>query len=499
MIGPGPGYRAWEAALDRLAPATRPAGDRRPVRPRRGPLPGPLAGPRRRPTPAGGRRHGDQQRLDRPARRGRPRAVPAGRRHRGGDRPDPRRPWPARVDLLKIAHHGSRTSSTGPFLDAVRPRVAVASAGKGNPYGHPTKATLDRVAARGAEVLRTDRNGSVEVTFDGATELDVRPERSDPAASAADDPPTVALPLTAGRLHRPRPTAPRLHLRDPGLERLTASGWPDEAGRPSPSGGSPVSSERCPFPTGWPPPRSSSSSIRRRGRSATPGPWPRSPPGWPRGSTHRGTPVDRRLVEAAALLHDVDKLLPAGRSGARPPPRRRLGRLADGARPPRARAGRRRTPGDPAGRRAPLPDMGRRSPAARSGSSPTPTSGPGSASSRWTPGSRRGRGATRSPLGRRRRPGGSAPGPSASRPTSVAPPGCAPDELRRLRWTGPALRAARTLEAGRAARPTARIGRPPDDAFAEGVRPGGPARLLLRRRRLVARARRRGPRPTGRR
>ena len=110
-----------------------------------------------------------------------------------------------RVDLLKIAHHGSRTSSTGPFLDAVRPRVAVASAGAGNPYGHPTKATLDRVAARGARVLRTDRDGSVEVTLDGATELDVRPERRDTeaaavrsavpsaAASAADRPATTIL------------------------------------------------------------------------------------------------------------------------------------------------------------------------------------------------------------------------------------------------------------------------------------------------------------------
>ena len=82
-----------------------------------------------------------------------------------------------RVDLLKIAHHGSRTSSTGPFLDAVRPRVAIASAGAGNPYGHPTPATLERVAARGARVLRTDRNGSVEVTLDGVARLEVRPDR----------------------------------------------------------------------------------------------------------------------------------------------------------------------------------------------------------------------------------------------------------------------------------------------------------------------------------
>ena len=44
-------------------------------------------------------------------------------------------------------------------------RVAVASAGAGNPYGHPAKATLDRLAASGARVLRTDRDGTVVVGF----------------------------------------------------------------------------------------------------------------------------------------------------------------------------------------------------------------------------------------------------------------------------------------------------------------------------------------------
>ncbi len=70
------------------------------------------------------------------------------------------------VDLLKIAHHGSRTATTQPFVEAVRPRIAVASAGTGNPYGHPTKATLDRLAAAGARVLRTDRDGTVVVGFE---------------------------------------------------------------------------------------------------------------------------------------------------------------------------------------------------------------------------------------------------------------------------------------------------------------------------------------------
>ena len=77
------------------------------------------------------------------------------------------------VDLLKIAHHGSRTASTDAFLDAVDPTVAVASAGAGNPYGHPSPATLSRIEARGARVLRTDRDGSVSVTFE-TTAITVR-------------------------------------------------------------------------------------------------------------------------------------------------------------------------------------------------------------------------------------------------------------------------------------------------------------------------------------
>ena len=73
-----------------------------------------------------------------------------------------------RVDFLKVAHHGSRTATTEPFVEALRPRVAVASAGTGNPYGHPARSTLDRLAAAGARVYRTDQDGTVSVTFDDA-------------------------------------------------------------------------------------------------------------------------------------------------------------------------------------------------------------------------------------------------------------------------------------------------------------------------------------------
>ena len=83
------------------------------------------------------------------------------------------------VEILKIAHHGSRTSSTAPFLAALRPRVAIVSSGRGNPYGHPAPATVERIEAGGARLLRTDRDGTVEV------ELGPGPIRVHAARSAA--------------------------------------------------------------------------------------------------------------------------------------------------------------------------------------------------------------------------------------------------------------------------------------------------------------------------
>jgi competence protein ComEC len=72
-----------------------------------------------------------------------------------------------RLDVLKVAHHGSRTASTREFLEAVRPRVAVVSAGAGNPYGHPAPATIERLAELAGRTYRTDTDGAVEIAFAG--------------------------------------------------------------------------------------------------------------------------------------------------------------------------------------------------------------------------------------------------------------------------------------------------------------------------------------------
>ena len=68
---------------------------------------------------------------------------------------------PGPIDVLKVAHHGSDDAALGALLDRTAPRLALISVGAGNPYGHPTAATLATLAAHGVPVLRTDRDGTI--------------------------------------------------------------------------------------------------------------------------------------------------------------------------------------------------------------------------------------------------------------------------------------------------------------------------------------------------
>jgi competence protein ComEC len=74
---------------------------------------------------------------------------------------------PARLRVLKLAHHGSATSTSAEWLDALKPRIAIVSCGRDNRYGHPAPTVLARLAERGIEVRRTDREGMVVVETDG--------------------------------------------------------------------------------------------------------------------------------------------------------------------------------------------------------------------------------------------------------------------------------------------------------------------------------------------
>lgn len=231
MIGPGPGYRAWEDVFARGGPphGRLSTGDRLALDQIRFRVLWPDATRVPLRPPNGGTAINnvsivllgefDQHRF-----------LLAGDVEEGVDPELLARGIPT-VDLLKVAHHGSRTASTEAFLEAARPRVAVVSAGAGNPYGHPAPSTIKRLRAIARETFRTDTDGSVEVAFDGPAvrirtsgpRADSRPTRAGVEARQLASvgpaiPPTVAwlcgIPATSVAATRPispvvrPPTAP---------------------------------------------------------------------------------------------------------------------------------------------------------------------------------------------------------------------------------------------------------------------------------------------------
>jgi competence protein ComEC len=74
---------------------------------------------------------------------------------------------PAGTRILKVAHHGSRTSTSVALLEAWRPQLALISCGRGNTFGHPAPDVLQRLRSAGARVLRTDQDGEITIETDG--------------------------------------------------------------------------------------------------------------------------------------------------------------------------------------------------------------------------------------------------------------------------------------------------------------------------------------------
>jgi len=93
------------------------------------------------------------------------------------------------VDVLKVGHHGSSSSTSSSFLKKVTPQYAVISVGEDNTYGHPTQKTLDKLAAAGAKIYRTDLNGTIIISTNGNS-YTVKTQRtaSAPAAQAKPSP-----------------------------------------------------------------------------------------------------------------------------------------------------------------------------------------------------------------------------------------------------------------------------------------------------------------------
>ncbi len=82
---------------------------------------------------------------------------------------------PKHVEVMKLSHHGSKTSTSLELLDLLTPEKAIISVGKGNTYGHPSKNIIDSLSSRGVVIHRTDEEGIVSILTYGNT-YEVNPE-----------------------------------------------------------------------------------------------------------------------------------------------------------------------------------------------------------------------------------------------------------------------------------------------------------------------------------
>ena len=108
-------------------------------------------------------------------------------------------------EILKVGHHGSRTSTTPDFLTVVSPEVAVIMCGEGNRYGHPHQEVLDRLATAGVKIYRTDISGNIVIHSDGAS--------YDVAAVPFEYTPTPTEPA-------PTPSPGRININTASFEQL---------------------------------------------------------------------------------------------------------------------------------------------------------------------------------------------------------------------------------------------------------------------------------------
>ena len=77
------------------------------------------------------------------------------------------------ASAIKVAHHGSRTSSIQEFIDAVKPKIALIGVGKNNNFGHPNDETIERFEKNGTKIYRTDLNGEISITVNNKGEVGV--------------------------------------------------------------------------------------------------------------------------------------------------------------------------------------------------------------------------------------------------------------------------------------------------------------------------------------
>jgi competence protein ComEC len=132
--------------------------------------------------------------------------------------------------ILKVGHHGSYTSSSPEFLAAVRPAIAVYSAGAHNSYGHPHASTIQNLTRVGATIYGTAKDGTVVISTDGTTYTvtTARDSNTSLAASpAATVPPTSVPSLTPTPLPQSPVPNPRKPAANPCKQRVDAAAAPN--------------------------------------------------------------------------------------------------------------------------------------------------------------------------------------------------------------------------------------------------------------------------------
>ena len=130
------------------------------------------------------------------------------------------------AQILKVGHHGSSYSTSDVFLNDVAPKVGVIEVGAGNTYGHPTNATLDRLAAHDVAVYRTDLNGTVQISSNG-TRYSISVERGW-SGNVTPPQPTATSALINEVESNPAGNdigAEWVELYDPSNSSIDLSGW----------------------------------------------------------------------------------------------------------------------------------------------------------------------------------------------------------------------------------------------------------------------------------